>query len=165
MLYNSTQMKKRVVIGVISAVVLLFGVAGSSNNNQSPNLNTVSPNNATSTTKIAPVKDKPNCDGTAVTSKCALDGVNYETYIYHPAVAEKTHVETTTSYKKETTGYCTLCSDGTYSPSCATGRGACSHHGGVAQWNAPIYSNVPVYDTKTVVDAPAQDAYYEKVTD
>lgn len=158
-------MNKRVVVGVISAVVLLFGVAGSSNSNQSsPNLNVVKPSDNTSTTGVTPVKDIPTCDGTTVTSKCGLDGINYETYIYHPAVAEKTHTETTTSYEKEITSYCTLCSDGTYSPSCATGRGACSHHGGVAQWNAPVYRNVPIYSSKTIVDTPARDAYYEKVT-
>lgn len=33
--------------------------------------------------------------------------------------------------------YCTLCADGTYSQ--ATGQGACSHHGGVARRNYPVY--------------------------
>ncbi|KOY85065.1 hypothetical protein AD998_01890 [bacterium 336/3] len=35
------------------------------------------------------------------------------------------------------TGYITRCCDG--STSMATGRGACSHHGGVCNWNEPIY--------------------------
>lgn len=106
----------------------------------------------------------PTCNGTSVTSNCVLDGAHYKTYVYHEAVPEKSHTEQVTNYEKKVVGYCTLCSDGTYSPSCATGRGACSHHGGVAQWNAPKYENVPVYTNKTVVDAPAQAAYYEKVT-
>lgn len=41
--------------------------------------------------------------------------------------------------RKKIVGHCTLCCDGSYSPSCATGRGACSWHGGVCEWNAPIY--------------------------
>ncbi len=39
--------------------------------------------------------------------------------------------------RRETIGYTTLCCDGTTSS--AKGRGACSHHGGVCNWNAPIY--------------------------
>ena len=35
--------------------------------------------------------------------------------------------------------YQTMCCDGTASPSNAKGRGACSHHGGVCDWNKPIY--------------------------
>ena len=110
-------------------------------------------------------KPKPTCDGISIKSNCVLDNINYKTYVYHSAVPEKSHIEQVTTYEKKVIGYCTLCNDGTYSPSCATGRGACSHRGGVAQWNAPEYNNVPVYSTKTVVDAPAQAAYYEKVTE
>lgn len=51
------------------------------------------------------------------------------------------------------TGYCTLCNDGQYSPSNAKGRGACSHHGGVANWNAPVY------DTNYI---PATNPEYKK---
>lgn len=116
----------------------------------------------TSTNKKSKPKPKPVCDGNKVTSNCELSGVAYKTYKYHAAVPAKSHTEQVTSYQQKVTGYCTLCQDGTYSPSCATGRGACSHHGGVAQWNAPRYSNVPVYTTKTIIDAPAKDAYYEK---
>jgi hypothetical protein len=39
--------------------------------------------------------------------------------------------------------YETLCSDG--SSSSATGRGACSWHGGVAQWNHPVYETYRKY--------------------
>ncbi len=58
-------------------------------------------------------------------------------------------------------GYCTLCRDGTYSPTCATGRGACSHHGGVAQWSAPIYNQVEYYEEVKVIDVPASKERYE----
>lgn len=107
--------------------------------------------------KAAKIKALPVCDGTSITSNCKTDDGIYTTYVYHPAVAAKTHQET------EVTGYCTLCMDGTYSPSCATGRGACSYHGGVAQWNAPRTSRVPVYGSRLVVDVPAKEAYYDKV--
>jgi hypothetical protein len=39
--------------------------------------------------------------------------------------------------KKYIIGYMTRCCDGTSSS--ARGRGACSHHGGVCNWNEPIY--------------------------
>ncbi|HEU4914210.1 MAG TPA: hypothetical protein VFT16_02265 [Candidatus Saccharimonadales bacterium] len=115
--------------------------------------------------RAAAIKAMPICDGVSVTSNCRADGAVYRIYLYHPAVPAKTHQETETTYKEKITGYCTLCADGTYSPSCATGRGACSWHGGVAQWNAPIKSSVPVYSSKLVVDAPAKEAYYDKVLD
>jgi len=115
--------------------------------------------------KAAAIEAMPVCDGVKVTASCKVDGGFYKTYTYHPAVVAKTHQETETTYKEQVTGYCTLCVDGTYSPSCATGRGACSHHGGVAQWNAPRTSRVPVYGTKLVVDVPAKEAYYDKIPD
>jgi hypothetical protein len=45
--------------------------------------------------------------------------------------------------KKHVAYYCTLCCDG--STSDATGRGACSWHGGVCQWNHPIYETSRKY--------------------
>jgi len=156
-------MKKRTVIGAITAGVLLVGAIGSGYDKQPSSLDNTSGTQNTSVTTEPTEKVKPTCDGTTVTSDCSLKGKDYKTYIYYPAVKKKTHVETVTSYKKEVTGYCTLCNDGTYSPSCATGRGACSWHGGVAEWNAPRYSNVPVYKKKTIVDSPAKKAYYEKI--
>jgi hypothetical protein len=113
--------------------------------------------------KVAAFEALPVCDGTSVTSNCKVDNGIYKTYIYHPAVAAKTHQETEVTYREEVTGYCTLCVDGTYSPSCATGSGACSWHGGVAKWNAPRVRKVPVYGNKLVVDVPAKEAYYDKV--
>lgn len=41
--------------------------------------------------------------------------------------------------------YQTVCCDGSYSPSNAKGRGACSHHGGVCNWNLPIYETYRKY--------------------
>lgn len=147
--------------GVIASGVILLAGATSANNTNGQNHNL---SNA-STSSGPAVRIKPTCDGTSTTSNCVLDNVNYITYVYHPAVPEKSHTEQVTTYEKKVVSYCTLCNDGTYSPSCATGRGACSWHGGVAQWNAPVYRNVPVYSTKTIVDAPAQDAYYEKIVE
>jgi len=115
--------------------------------------------------KAAKIKSLPICNGTSVSSNCKADDGIYKTYIYHPAVAAKTHQETEVTYREEVTGYCTLCVDGTYSPSCATGRGACSHHGGVAQWNAPRTNQVPVRSNRLVVDVPAKEAYYDKILD
>jgi tetratricopeptide (TPR) repeat protein len=42
--------------------------------------------------------------------------------------------------------YQTVCCDGSYSPSNAKGRGACSHHGGVCNWNYPIYETYRKYN-------------------
>lgn len=156
-------MKKRIVIGFIVAGMLLIRAIGSGQGDQPANLNATQANTTTSVSQEAVEEPIPECDGVTVTTGCALEGISYETYIYHPAVAEKTHTEIVTSYTEEVTGYCTLCSDGTYSPSCATGRGSCSHHGGVAQWDAPVSRSVPLNISKTVVDAPAQEAYYEKI--
>lgn len=158
-------MKKRVRIVVITAGMLLLGVITSGSPSQPSNSYTDQYTNTSSEVKGATEEVRPTCNGTTVTTDCSLDGINYSVYVYHPATPEKSHTETVTAYERVVTGYCTLCSDGTYSPSCATGRGACSHHGGVAQWNAPRYSNVPKYTTKTVIDEPAREAYYEKVVE
>jgi hypothetical protein len=160
-------MKKRTVIGLATLGVLTLGIIGSGTNNSQTNKSNIPKQNSITPSAAvhaeATPKAKPICNGTTVTADCAVDGANYSTYVYHPAVPEKSHTETVTTYQKKLTGYCTLCNDGTYSPSCATGRGACSWHGGVQQWNAPEYTNAPVYTNNTVIDAPAQAAYYEKV--
>lgn len=162
-------MNKRTIIGVAISGVLLLGIIGSgANNDQTSKSNISKQNNVTPSATVkaqAASRAKPICDGTTVTTDCTVDRVNYSTYIYHPAVSEKSHTETVTTYEKKVTGYCTLCNDGTYSPSCATGRGACSWHGGVQEWNAPEYTNTPVYTTKTIIDTTAQAAYYEKVVE
>lgn len=142
---------------------LLLGAASINNQPSNSNLNIIQPTNTGSATQESVKKIAPICDGKTITSNCEIDSVSYSTYIYHPAIAEKSHTETVTTYKEVFIGYCTLCNDGTYSPSCATGRGACSYHGGVAEWNAARYSTKPEYSTKTVIDTPAKEAYYEKV--
>ena len=156
-------MKKKAPLVVILIFTLLLGAVCINNQSTDSNLNIVQSSNTSSSVEESTKEIDPICDGTVVTANCKINDISYTTYIYHPAVAEKSHTETVTTYKKVVTGYCTLCNDGTYSPSCATGRGACSHHGGVAEWNAAKYSITPEYNTKTVVDTPAQEAYYEKV--
>jgi hypothetical protein len=105
----------------------------------------------------------PICDGVSVTSGCQVDGVMYSKYVYHPAVPEQSHVESVPTTETVQTGACTLCKDGTFSPTCATGRGACSHHGGVAKWNAPVYRDQTTTTEQKVVDSPAVAEYYETV--
>lgn len=46
--------------------------------------------------------------------------------------------------RRKVIGYTTLCWDGTTSG--ASGRGACSHHGGVKNWNEPIYQEYRQYE-------------------
>lgn len=46
--------------------------------------------------------------------------------------------------KKRLIGYITRCCDGTESN--AKGRGACSHHGGVCNWNEPVYETYREFD-------------------
>lgn len=101
----------------------------------------------------------PTCDGLDVTRNCRYQGRIYRTYIDHSYEPAKTHQENRKTGNQIITGYCTLCVDGTYSPSCATGRGACSYHGGVAQWNAPVYADETY--TVTVIDEPEHTAYTE----
>ncbi|UBM59234.1 hypothetical protein LAG90_01000 [Marinilongibacter aquaticus] len=50
---------------------------------------------------------------------------------------------------KYVVNYRTYCCDGTFSPSNAKGRGACSHHGGVCNWNKPIYAERRKYDVSS----------------
>ena len=45
--------------------------------------------------------------------------------------------------KKRVSYYVTRCCDGTTSSS--TGRGTCSHHGGVCNWNEPVYEEYRKY--------------------
>ncbi|WP_341900215.1 hypothetical protein [Fluviicola taffensis] len=56
--------------------------------------------------------------------------------------AEQLH-EQINPIRKKIIGYETLCNDGTTSD--ARGRGACSHHGGVANWNHPVYEEYRKY--------------------
>lgn len=93
-----------------------------------------------------------------------LNGIEYQLYKYYPPEDEKYHYETKVTYETKIVGYCTLCRDGTRSPSCSTGRGTCSHHGGVAEWNAPIYDKVEHKEQVKIIDSPFKEERYEKIT-
>jgi tetratricopeptide (TPR) repeat protein len=56
--------------------------------------------------------------------------------------ANKLH-EKINPLRKRVSYYVTRCCDG--STSSATGRGACSHHGGVCNWNDPVYETYRKY--------------------
>jgi len=56
--------------------------------------------------------------------------------------AEKLH-EKINPERKRVSYYITRCCDG--STSSAKGRGACSHHGGVCNWNEPVYETYRKY--------------------
>lgn len=162
---------------VILGIILLIVIIGTSQNNedfeksnktQDQTTETTDDNQNVTTPTITEEKDEkeeeiPTCDGTTIVKDCEVEGIIYSIYKYYPAEEEKYHYETVTTYERKITGYCTLCNDGTYSPSCATGRGACSHHGGVREWNAPVYSEVPKQEQKKVIDSPAVPERWEKV--
>ena len=169
-------MKKKklwIIIGIILAIVLI----GSISDTKTLNDENIKESENTKTELESPIKPEekeeaeevqeeeivPTCDGTKIVSNCEVDGILYSTYKYYPAEEEKYHYETVTTYEHEITGYCTLCNDGTYSPTCAVGRGACSHHGGVAEYNSPIYSEVPKQEQKKVIDEAATPERWEKV--
>src|SRR5690606_41486298 len=57
--------------------------------------------------------------------------------------ANKLH-EKINPIKKRIAYYVTRCCDGTTSN--AKGRGACSHHGGVCNWNEPVYEEYRKYE-------------------
>ena len=63
--------------------------------------------------------------------------------------------------RKEVVGFCTACNDGTLSPSCATGSGACSWHNGVAAYNVPQYRIIP--GIPAIEAQPAVYSYTSKV--
>jgi len=64
-------------------------------------------------------------------------------YFYKTLTTAAVPYKPGTPDKKEITSYCTLCNDGTFSPSCAVGRGACSWHDGVTSYNVPQYRVIP----------------------
>ncbi len=101
------------------------------------------------------------CDGITIIEDCEVDGKEYILYKFHNAVEEVSHIETKTTTTQEIIGYCTLCKDGTFSPSCAVGRGACSHHGGVKAYDSPRYKEVTNTEEVKIIDSPAIDEYWE----
>lgn len=168
---NKSKKKIWIIVGVVLVIIIIGSV---NNKTLQDNNNKVQNNNKEDSTEpvINQDEDNPNqnkeekiptCDGTTITSDCEVDGIIYSIYKYYPAEEEKYHFETITTYERQITGYCTLCNDGTYSPTCATGRGACSHHGGVREWNAPVYSEVPKTEEKKIIDSPAMPERWEKV--
>ena len=66
-------------------------------------------------------------------------------------------IKTRTNYvdkpvqKKRVSYYTILCRDGSHSHS-SSRRGTCSHHGGVADWNHPVYENYTEIQKKKVVE-------------
>jgi len=104
-----------------------------------------------------PLINKPSCDGINVYKNCYVGNIGYSTYIYHPeeGYTQKKQIGTEKVFTGE---YCTLCRDGTYSPSCATGRGACSWHGGVKEKNAKVYIDKPIYESVYIIN---KYSYYE----
>lgn len=162
-------------IGKTSLAVFLFFSYGCSSNSTSEEKHqtTADTEQATQTTTTVSVPKTtpkptpkptptpvPTCDGTTITTNCQVDGIVYSKYIYHPAIPESSHVEIVTTYENQIVDYKTQCNDGTWSPSNAKGKGACSHHGGVYDFYAPVYGSVRVDTEQTVID-PAVDAWYE----
>ena len=158
-------MKKRYIISAITAVLILVGTANQSNSSPTSNINDTQSFKISANTPKKESNPKAICDGISVTSSCAIENISYKTYIYHPAVPEKSHTENVTVYEEKVVSTCTLCNDGSLSPTCAVGRGACSHHGGVNQYGYQIMGKVPTTAVRKVIDAPAKEAYYEKVAE
>ncbi len=104
------------------------------------------------------------CDGVSITEDCEFEGILYSVYKYHDEVPEKFHYEQKIAgYNQVVVGYCTMCNDGTRSPSCSVGSGTCSHHGGVKEYDAPIYEEEPYYENVKVIDIKYQAAWHEIV--
>lgn len=83
-----------------------------------------------------------------------------DVYVYKSLVTPAVAYEPAVPDKKEVISYCTLCGDGTFSPSCAVGRGACSWHSGVASYNVARYRITP--GTPAVAEQPAVYSYAPK---
>lgn len=101
-------------------------------------------------------QNTPSCDSVDNGYCQQSAGVFVIKALVTPAVAYVPAVPDT----KKVVGYCTACNDGTWSPSCAVGRGACSWHGGVAAYNVAQYSTI--YGTPAVEARPAVYSYSSK---
>ncbi|TAL14685.1 hypothetical protein EPN95_02155 [Patescibacteria group bacterium] len=82
------------------------------------------------------------------------------TYVDKSVVSPAVMYQPGTPDIKTIIGYCTLCNDGTFSPSCAVGRGACSYHSGVAGYNVAQYMTTP--GTPEIAAQPAVYSYEPK---
>jgi hypothetical protein len=100
--------------------------------------------------------DTPTCDSIDM-GFCQQSA---EVYVYKTLVTPAVEGKPAIPESKAITGYCTLCNDGSRSPTCATGSGTCSHHWGVAEWNAPEYRIIP--GTPAVQSEPAVYNYANK---
>lgn len=98
----------------------------------------------------------PSC-GTVDEGFCQASA---EEYAYKTLVSPAIAAVPAVPDKKVITGYCTLCNDGTFSPSCAVGRGACSYHGGVNAYNVAAYRTIT--GTPAVPARPAVYNYAQK---
>ncbi len=138
-------------IGIVSAVVFSIGVIATTTQEENSDI-----------LEEKVVNEIFTCDGVNITENCELNGEMYDKYIFHPSTEEISHYESKiVGYNTIIVGYCTLCNDGTRSPSCSTGRGTCSHHGGVKEWNAPIYKEEAIYEDVKIIDQPAKSEWYE----
>jgi len=98
----------------------------------------------------------PSCDAVESGFCQQGSGVYVDKALVSSAVAYVPAVPDT----KKVVGYCTACNDGTWSPSCAVGRGACSWHSGVAAYNVAQY--VTIKGTPAVAAEPAVYSYSPK---
>lgn len=85
---------------------------------------------------------------------------SHEDYAYKSLITPAVVYKPGTPDSREITGYCTLCNDGTFSPSCAVGRGACSYHLGVQDYNVVEYKTIA--GTPAVPAKPAVYSYASK---
>lgn len=95
------------------------------------------PKEAALVTEIS--KSTPSCDSLDEGYCQQTPGV----FVYKTLVTAAVPYKPGTPDRKEVIGYCTLCNDGTWSPSCAVGRGACSWHSGVQAYNVAEYRTIP----------------------
>lgn len=101
-------------------------------------------------------KSTVSCD--AVESGFCQQSPN--TYVFKSLITPAVAYQPGSPDTQKIVGYCTLCNDGSFSPSCAVGRGACSHHGGVAAYDVGEY--VAVRGTPEVPAKPAVYSYTPK---
>lgn len=102
------------------------------------------------------IRTTPLCDSVEAGFCQQSPGVYVDKVLTTPGVAYVPAVPDT----KKIIGYCTACNDGTWSPSCAVGRGACSWHGGVAAYDVAQY--VTIRGTPAVQAQPAVYSYIPK---
>lgn len=98
----------------------------------------------------------PLCDSVASGFCQRESGIYYNKVLITPEVPYRP----STPDRHELIGFCTRCRDGSLSPSCAVGSGACSWHGGVAAYNEPQYKTIP--GSPEIPGKPAEYSYTVK---